>query len=128
MKKTTGNLISSPASKFDSAVDLISVTRLRFPTAFRQCPRHVSDSLHIWYHQIHINIDYRCSMQSLTDLAALVEKYIAAISSLNLDGDDLEEYSTILLQLQNQVETGEPSEAIVRYCLAYLEQFESRAA
>jgi hypothetical protein len=67
-------------------------------------------------------------MQSLTDLAALVEKYIAAISSLNLDGDDLEEYSTILLQLQNQVETGEPSEAIVRYCLAYLEQFESRAA
>lgn len=67
-------------------------------------------------------------MQSLSDLTALLERYIAAIPSLNLDGDDLEEYSTVLLRLQNQVETGEPSERIVRECLAWLQGFESRAA
>jgi hypothetical protein len=67
-------------------------------------------------------------MQSITDLAALVEKYIAAIPSLNLDGDELEEYSTVLLQLQNQVETGEPSEGAVKQCLVYFEQFKSQAA
>jgi hypothetical protein len=65
---------------------------------------------------------------TLTDLAALLEKYIAAIPALNLDGDELEEYSTVLLQLQNQVETGEPSERIVKDCLAFLEQFRSQAA
>jgi len=47
-------------------------------------------------------------MPSLTDLTALLEKYIAAIPALNLDGDDLEEYSTVLLRFQNQIETGEP--------------------
>lgn len=67
-------------------------------------------------------------MHTLTDLTELLEKYIAAISALNLDGDDLEEYSTVLLRLQNQVETGEPSERIVKECLAFLEQFRSKAA
>ena len=67
-------------------------------------------------------------MQTMSDLTALLEKYVAAIPALNLDGDDLEEYSTVLLRLQNQVETGEPSERIVKECLAYLEQFKSRAA
>ena len=62
-------------------------------------------------------------MQTLTDLTALVEKYAAGIEDLNLDGDELEEYSTVLLRLQNQVETGEPSERIVKECLAYLERF-----
>jgi hypothetical protein len=32
-------------------------------------------------------------MQTLTDLTALLEKYMAAIPSLNLDGDELEEYT-----------------------------------
>ena len=82
----------------------------------------------IWCHQIHTNIVYRFSMQSLSDLTALLERLISAIPALNLDGDDLEEYSTVLLRLQNQVETGEPSERIVKECLAYLEQFKSRAA
>ncbi|WP_348264124.1 hypothetical protein P8935_06210 [Telmatobacter sp. DSM 110680] len=67
-------------------------------------------------------------MQTLTELTALLDKYIAGIPALNLDGEDLEEYSTILLRLQNQVETGEPSERVVRECLAYLEQFKSQAA
>ena len=67
-------------------------------------------------------------MPTLTDLTALLEKYIAAIPALNLDGDELEEYSTLILRLQNQVETGEPSERIVKNCLAYLEQFRSQAA
>jgi len=67
-------------------------------------------------------------MRTLADLNALVEKYAASISDLNLDGDELEEYSTMLLWLQNQVETGEPSEAIVKQSLAYFVKFESRAA
>lgn len=65
-------------------------------------------------------------MQSLTDLTALVEKYIASLPDLNLDGDDLEEYSTVLLQLQNRLEPDEPSERVVKECLAYLEQFKCR--
>lgn len=59
-------------------------------------------------------------MQTLLDLHLLVDEFAAAISELNLDGDELEEYSTMLLRLQNQVETGEPSEAIVNECLNYL--------
>lgn len=67
-------------------------------------------------------------MPTFTDLTALVEKLAAAIPNLNLDGDEQEEYSTMLLWLQNQVETGEPSEAIVNECLAYFRRVESRAA
>jgi hypothetical protein len=67
-------------------------------------------------------------MQTLTDLTALLEKCIASIPALNLDGDELEEYSTMLLRLQNQIETGEPSERVVKECLGYLERFESQAA
>jgi hypothetical protein len=67
-------------------------------------------------------------MPTLTDLTAPVEKLAAAIPDLNLDGDEQEEYSTMLLRLQNQVETGEPSETILKECLAYFAGFESRAA
>ena len=67
-------------------------------------------------------------MQSLSDLSALLEKCVAAIPALNLDGDDLEEYSTVLLRLQNQIETCEPSERVVKECLAWLAQFQSQAA
>lgn len=42
-------------------------------------------------------------MQTLTDLTALAGKFAAGIPNLNLDGDELEEYSTVLLRLQNQV-------------------------
>jgi len=67
-------------------------------------------------------------MPSLKELNALVEKLVLAIPALNLDGEELEEYSTMLLWLQNQVETGEPSERIVMQCLSYFKQVESRAA
>jgi hypothetical protein len=63
----------------------------------------------------------RCSQQN-------VEKLATSIPDLNLDGDEIEEYSTMLLWLQNQVETGKPSEAIVKQCLSYFAQFDSRAA
>ena len=67
-------------------------------------------------------------MPTLTDLTSLVERLAAAIPDLNLDGDEQEEYSTMLLWLQNQVETGEPSERIVNECLMYFSRMESRAA
>jgi hypothetical protein len=62
-------------------------------------------------------------MPTLADLDKLIERFAAAIPDLNLDGDEQEEYSTMLLWLQNQVETGEPSERIVRECLDWLNRF-----
>jgi hypothetical protein len=62
-------------------------------------------------------------MQSLSDLTLIVEQYAAALPFLGLDGDEQEEYSTMLLRLQNQVELGDPSEWIVNECLKYLARF-----
>jgi hypothetical protein len=59
-------------------------------------------------------------MPNTADLATLVEDFAAAIPELNLDSDELEEYSTMLLRLQNQFESGEPIEWIVNECLNYL--------
>ncbi|WP_109485888.1 hypothetical protein [Occallatibacter savannae] len=67
-------------------------------------------------------------MPNNVELSALVERLAANLSKLNLDGDEQEEYSTMLLWLQNQVETGEPSEKIVQQCLTYFGRFETRAA
>jgi hypothetical protein len=64
-------------------------------------------------------------MQSLSDRTALVEKHSAA-RDLNLDSDEQEEYGTMLLRLQNQVETGEPSERIVKKRLAYFGRVQGR--
>lgn len=65
-------------------------------------------------------------MPTLTDLDALAQQCAAAIPDLNLDGNEQEEYSTVLLALQNMVETGESNERIVNECLAYLWRFETR--
>jgi hypothetical protein len=62
-------------------------------------------------------------MPTVTDLDALVQQYAAAIPDLNLDGDQQKEYSTMLLWLQNTVETGEPSDAVVNKCLVYFSRF-----
>jgi hypothetical protein len=62
-------------------------------------------------------------MQSLYTLYMLVDKYATEIEKLNLDGNQLEEYSTVLLNLRKQVEAGEPSHKIVNECLAYLCKF-----
>jgi hypothetical protein len=61
-------------------------------------------------------------MQSLLDLYLLVDKYAAALPNLNLDGDEQEEYSTMLLWLQNQVEGGTPNQTFVDHCLEWLQR------
>jgi hypothetical protein len=66
-------------------------------------------------------------MPTLTDLSALVEQFAAAIPDLNLTGDEQEEYSTMLSRLQDQIETGEPTEDVVKECLAYFAGFESQS-
>ena len=60
-------------------------------------------------------------MQTLLDLHLLVEKYAALIPNLHLDGDKQEEYSTMLLWLQNQIEGGTPRQTFVDQCLDWLE-------
>ena len=77
----------------------------------------------IWYHLIHTDFRYSCRMPTLTDLDALVDEYASLLPDLNLDGDEQEEYSTVLLRLQNTVETGDPNERIVSECLAFLGRY-----
>ena len=67
-------------------------------------------------------------MPTLTDLNALVEKFADAIPNLNLDGDEQEEYSTMLLWLQKQVEGGTPNQTFVDQCLTWLERFTTKAS
>ena len=67
-------------------------------------------------------------MQSLYSRYMLVDKYATEIEKLNLDGSQLEEYSTVLLHLQSQVETGESSQRIVNQCLACLNKFSAPIA
>ena len=67
-------------------------------------------------------------MPSVSELTELVEQLAASIPDLNLTCDEQEEYSTMLLRLQNTVETGEPNDRIVKECLAYFGRIESRAA
>jgi hypothetical protein len=62
-------------------------------------------------------------MQSLLDLHLLVDKYAAVLPNLNLDGDDQEEYSTMLLWLQNLVEGGPPNPTFVEHRLTWLDHF-----
>jgi len=67
-------------------------------------------------------------MQSLLDLDLLVDKFAARLPDLNLDGDEQEEYSTMLLWLQNQVEGGTPNQTFVDQCLDWLERFTTKAS
>jgi len=67
-------------------------------------------------------------MHSIYALHMILDKYATEIEKLNLDGDQLEEYSTVLLHLQNQVETGEPKDRIVNQCIELLNKFTSRLA
>jgi hypothetical protein len=65
---------------------------------------------------------------TLTDLDTLVQNFAAEIPNLNLDGDEQEEYSTMLLWLQNQVEGGTPNQTFVDHCLDWLERFTTKAS
>jgi hypothetical protein len=67
-------------------------------------------------------------MPSLLDLHLLVDKYAALLPKSDLDGNEQEEYSTMLLWLQNQVEGGTPNETFVNQCLGWLERFTGEAA
>ena len=67
-------------------------------------------------------------MPTINELETLIEKLATAIPDLNLTGEEQEEYSTMLLWLQNQMETGEPNPGIVNECLAYFRRVETRAA
>jgi len=67
-------------------------------------------------------------MPTLVDLRLIVDRFAAALAELDLDGEQQEEYSTMLLWLQNQVETEEPNERIVGECLAYFKEFGALAA
>jgi hypothetical protein len=84
--------------------------------------------MRIPYRQIHIFLNEDGRMQSVYSLYVLVDKYASEIEKLNLDGDQLEEYSTILLRLQNAVETGAPNERIVDECLHSLSEWNRRTA
>jgi len=53
-------------------------------------------------------------MPSLIQLYTLLDQFAAALPELDRDGEQQEENSTMLLWLQNQVETGEPSQRICR--------------
>jgi hypothetical protein len=67
-------------------------------------------------------------MQSAYALYKLVDKYASEIEKLDLDEDQLEAYSTVLLNLQNQVETLSPSDRIVNECLDWLQRFTKLAS
>lgn len=62
-------------------------------------------------------------MRSVYALYKLVDKYASEIEKLNLDSDQLKEYSTVLIHLQNQVNTLYPSDRVVNECLAWLQRF-----
>jgi hypothetical protein len=64
-------------------------------------------------------------MQPVLDLYLLVDKYAALLPKLN--GEAKDEYSTMLLQLQNQVEGGTPkNETYVDQCLTWLARYNSQ--
>ena len=67
-------------------------------------------------------------MRSMYNLYLLVDKYATQIEKLNLDGDELEQYSSVLLQLQNEVEGGAQSERIVEQCIEMLRRFTSKVS
>ncbi|HXU17789.1 MAG TPA: hypothetical protein VN708_21835 [Terriglobales bacterium] len=65
-------------------------------------------------------------MQSLLDLHFLVDKYADLLPKLDVDGDNQEEHSTMLLWLQNQVGDGTPIPTYVDQCLNWLDRFAER--
>lgn len=62
-------------------------------------------------------------MQSVYSFYKLVDKGASQIEKLNLSCAQLAEYSNVLRQLQQQVETGEPRHKIMDQWQAYLSKF-----
>jgi hypothetical protein len=63
-----------------------------------------------------------------TDLHTLVEDFAARLESLNLSGDDQEEYSTMLCRLENQADREEPNYAIIVERVAYFGRYSVSSA
>jgi hypothetical protein len=61
-------------------------------------------------------------MATATDLHTLVDEFAARLETLNLSGDDQEEFSTMLSRLENQADREEPNYAVVE-CVAYFGRF-----
>jgi hypothetical protein len=70
-----------------------------------------------------MDLRHHGAMQRLPDLYLIVDKFASLLPNLNLDGDEQEEYSTMLLRLQNKVEGGTPNQTFVDRCLEYLSKF-----
>jgi hypothetical protein len=62
-------------------------------------------------------------MATSTDLNALVDEFAARLETLNLGGDDQEEYSTMLCRRENQADRDEPDDAIVAECVFYFGRY-----
>jgi len=62
-------------------------------------------------------------MALLTDFENIVDAFAGRLDSLELTGDEQEEYSAVLSRLENQVERDAPNYAIVVECAKYLAQF-----
>lgn len=62
-------------------------------------------------------------MQPLLDLHLRVDNFAAARLALKLTGHEHEEYSSMLLWLQNRIEGGTPNQTFVNRCLEWLERF-----
>jgi hypothetical protein len=67
-------------------------------------------------------------MATATDLHSLVDEFAARLETLNLSGDDQEEFSTMLCRLENQADREEPNYAIVVECVAYFGRFDVSSA
>ncbi len=65
----------------------------------------------------------RWGMALLTDFENLVDEFASRLDSLQLDGDEQEEYSAILNRLENQVDRERPNYQIVVECARYLARF-----
>lgn len=62
-------------------------------------------------------------MATLTDLNSLVQEFADRLESLQLEGDEQEEYSTMLCRLEDQVDRGDANYAIVVECVNYLSRY-----
>ena len=83
--------------------------------------------LSISYPLFHTNPIKDGCMQSPLGLNLLVDKYAELLPTLDLNGDDQEEYSTMLLWLQNLAEGGTPNDTYVDKCLDWLDRFTAQA-
>ena len=67
-------------------------------------------------------------MATSTDLHTLVDEFAARLETLNLSGDDQEEFSTMLSRLENQADREEPNYAVVVECVAYFGRYSVSSA